>query len=81
MYFVGLGVLLLVLRLAGLAPVAGWPWWLVLAPFGLAVAWWGWADSSGYTKRRAMQAMDARREARRRQQMEALGTGTPKRRR
>ena len=81
MYCVGLGVLLLVLKLAELGPVGGWPWWLVLAPFGLAVAWWGWADSSGYTKRRAMQAMDARREARRRQQMEALGTGTSKRRR
>jgi small Trp-rich protein len=81
MYCVGLGVLLLVLKLAALGPVGGWPWWLVLAPFGLAVAWWGWADSSGYTKRRAMQAMDAKREARRLQQMEALGTGAPKRRR
>jgi small Trp-rich protein len=27
----------------------------VLTPFALAVAWWAWADSSGYTKRKAME--------------------------
>ena len=21
-----------------------WSWWVVLTPFGLAVAWWAWAD-------------------------------------
>ena len=80
MYFVLLGVLLLVLKFAEVGFVGRWSWWLVLAPFGLALAWWAWADASGYTKRRAMDAMDAKRDARRREQMEALGTA-PKRRR
>ena len=80
MYFVVLGVLLLGLKLAALGPVGEWAWWLVLLPFGLAVAWWGWADASGYTKRRAMDAMEAKREERRRKHMEALGTA-PRRRR
>jgi small Trp-rich protein len=80
MYFVGLGVLLLVLKLGEVGPVDRWPWWLVLGPFGLALAWWAFADASGYTKRRAMKAMDAKRDARRREQMEALGTGPKPRR-
>ena len=33
-------------------------------PFGLAVAWWAWADSSGYTKRKAMQRENAKRQER-----------------
>ena len=80
MYFVVLGVLLLALKIAAFGPVGDWSWWLVLLPFGLAVAWWGWADASGYTKRRAMDAMEAKRAERRRRSMEALGTA-PRRRR
>ena len=80
MYFVVLGVVLLGLKVAAVGPVGEWAWWLVLLPFGLAVAWWGWADVSGFTKRRAMDAMQARRAERRRKHMEALGTA-PRRRR
>ena len=32
------------------APVVAWSWWVVFSPFGLAIAWWAWADSTGYTK-------------------------------
>ena len=80
MYFVVLGVLLLGMKLASLGPVGAWSWWLVLAPFGLAAAWWAWADATGYTKRRAMRAMDDKRAARRQEQMESLGTA-PRRKR
>ena len=80
MYFVVLGLLLLGLKIAAFGPVGAWSWWLVLLPFGLAVVWWGWADSSGFTKRRAMDAMEAKRVERRRRSMEALGTA-PRRRR
>jgi small Trp-rich protein len=61
-------------------PVAAWSWWIVLAPFALAVAWWSWADSSGYTKRKAMERENARRDERIERNKAALGTSVRKRR-
>jgi small Trp-rich protein len=55
MYLVGLGLVLLIMKYMEFGPVANLSWWWVLAPFALAVCWWSWADSSGYTKRRAME--------------------------
>ena len=74
MYFLGLGILLLAMKYLEIGPVAGWDWLVVLAPFGLAVAWWAWADSTGYTKRKAMERDDARRKARVDKNKEAIGT-------
>ncbi|TMH13387.1 MAG: TIGR04438 family Trp-rich protein [Betaproteobacteria bacterium] len=73
MYFIVLGVLLLAMKVAEFGPVANWSWWIVLAPFGFAVIWWWWADSTGYTKRREMDKMQDRKDARRRKSLEALG--------
>jgi small Trp-rich protein len=81
MYLVVLGVCFLVMKLGGWAPVADWPWWGVLLPFAGAVLWWWYADSSGLTKRREMDKMDARKADRRRKNLEALGLDTKKRRR
>jgi len=64
MYLLGLGLILLVMKYLEFGPVATWSWWLVLAPFGLAVLWWAWADWSGYTKKKAMERDDARRQTR-----------------
>ena len=79
MWFVGLGVLMLVMNLANIGPVGAWTWeddwWLMLAPFGLAMVWWAWADATGWNKRRAMEKIDARREERRRKNLDALGLG------
>lgn len=72
MYLLGLGLILLLLKYAEVDPVAAWSWWWVLAPFGLAVAWWAWADSSGYTKRKAMEREDKRRDTRRARTKNAL---------
>ena len=80
MYFLGLGLILLVLKFLELGPVAGWDWWVVLLPFGLAMAWWAWADSSGYTKRKAMQRENARRDDRIERNKTAIGTSIKKRR-
>ncbi len=80
MYFLGLGLILLAMKYLELGPVAGWDWWVVLLPFGLAMAWWAWADSSGYTKRKAMQRDNARREDRIERNKTAIGTSTKKRR-
>ncbi|GAB4203985.1 MAG: hypothetical protein Fur0019_04080 [Tibeticola sp.] len=80
MYFLGLGLVLLLLKYLEIGPVTNWSWWVVLAPFGLAVAWWTWADHTGYTKRRAMEKMEQRKRDRIEKNKEALGM-TPRRRR
>lgn len=81
MYFLGLGLIFIVLKYLEVAPVAGWSWWVVLAPFLLAMAWWAWADSTGYTKRKAMQREDERKQARIDRNREAIGTLNSKKRR
>lgn len=81
MYLLMLGVVLLVMKYLEIGPVVGWDWWVVLAPFGLATAWWAWADSSGYTKRKAMEVEDARRQARIDKNRDAIGTLNSKKRR
>ena len=73
MLFVVLGCLLIVMKYFEFGPVADWSWWLVLAPFGLAVLWWWYADASGFTKRREMDRMEDRKAERRRNSMERLG--------
>ncbi len=73
MYMVGLGLLLLIMKLAEFGPVGAWSWWFVLMPFGLAIVWWAWADSSGWTKRREIDKMDARKVKRRNDNLDALG--------
>jgi small Trp-rich protein len=76
MAFVLIGVLFLVLKLGGYVQFHKddfWAWVIVLAPFGLAVLWWAWADKSGLTQRKAMDAMDERKAQRREKSLEALG--------
>ncbi|HSX95660.1 MAG TPA: TIGR04438 family Trp-rich protein [Hydrogenophaga sp.] len=80
MYLLGLGIVLLLMKYLEYGPVAGWSWWIVLAPFGLAAAWWAWADFSGYTKRKAMEKMDQKKRDRLDKQREKLGLKTSKRR-
>jgi len=73
MYFLGLGLVLLLLKYLEIGVVAGWSWWWVLSPFALAVAWWSWADSTGYTKRKSMEKMDQKKRERLEKQRESLG--------
>jgi len=64
MWFLLLGLLGVALKYFELGPVAAWSWWIVLTPFLLAVAWWAYADWSGYTKRKAVERDEARRQDR-----------------
>ncbi len=73
MPFVLLGVVLCGLKLLGWTMVAGWSWWLVLAPFLLAALWWQFADTVGITQRGVMQREQARAARRREEQYEKLG--------
>jgi small Trp-rich protein len=55
MYFVGLGLALMVMKYLEFGPVANLSWIWVLSPFALAMAWWAWSDGSGHTAKRAME--------------------------
>ena len=73
MYLLGLGILLALLKYLEIGPVAQWSWWVVLVPFGLTLLWWGWADSTGYTKSKAMEKVEKRKQDRVNKQKEAMG--------
>jgi small Trp-rich protein len=77
MWLMAIGVLMLIMNLAGVGPVGQWSWseywWAFLLPFLLAFLWWSWSDWSGLTQRRAMEKIDAKREARRQKSLDALG--------
>jgi small Trp-rich protein len=73
MAFLLIGLVLLGMKLAEIPPVAGFSWFIILAPFACAVAWWSWADSTGYTERRAMDKMDEKKRQRRIKNLQALG--------
>jgi small Trp-rich protein len=73
MYLVIVGVALLVAKLMAWGPFAQLSWAWVAAPFIGAVLWWHFADTSGWTKRRAMDRMEERKAQRRERAMAALG--------
>jgi small Trp-rich protein len=77
MWFLIVGVLLLLLKLLDIGPFGQWSGWVVAIPFVCAVLWWAWADKMGYTQKQEMKKMDERKEARRLKAMEALGTHNP----
>ncbi len=81
MYLLGLGMIFLAMKFFGWGMVAAWDWWFVVAPFGLAVLWWAWADWSGYTKKKVMKQEDARRQHRVDMNRQALGSSSKKKRR
>lgn len=73
MWFVVLGCLLTLLKLAGVTAVAGWSWLWVLAPFAAAAVWWVIADATGLTKQREADKERARVAARRERHLDAMG--------
>lgn len=83
MYFLGLGIALLLMKAFELGPVGRWDWgdqWYLFAgPFILAAAWWAYADWSGYSKRREMDKMQQRKKDRLNKNREAMGMGPKKR--
>ena len=81
MFFLGLGIVLLLLKWQAIGPVGAWSWWWVLAPFALAAVWWAWADFSGLTKRRAVERDNERKQARIDKARTAMGVGPHGRRR
>ncbi|MBC5768318.1 TIGR04438 family Trp-rich protein [Ramlibacter albus] len=80
MLFLLIGIGLLIAKTMEIGQIATWPWWVVLSPFGLAVAWWAWADASGFTKRKAMQREEERKQARIDKNRENIGMAPKKKR-
>ena len=76
MLFLLLGLLGIALKYFEVGMVAGWSWWIVLSPFALAIAWWAWADSSGYTKRKVVEREERRKQARIDRQKSNMGMPT-----
>ncbi|WP_445288424.1 TIGR04438 family Trp-rich protein [Variovorax atrisoli] len=76
MWFLGLGLLALALKYFEIGMVATWNWWIVLSPFAMAVAWWAWADSSGYTKRKIVERENRRKQERIDRQKNNMGIKT-----
>jgi small Trp-rich protein len=58
------GLILLVLKWFEVGVVANWSWWWIFLPFALTVLWWSWADASGYTKRKEIEKIDKKKQAR-----------------
>lgn len=79
MYLLGIGILMLLLWYLEIGPVAAWPWYVVFAPFGLAVLWWWFADWSGYTKKKAVERENIKKKARIDKGREAMGVQKRKR--
>jgi small Trp-rich protein len=79
MLFLGLGIILLAMKYLEMGPVAAWDWWVVLSPFAAAVVWWIWADWSGYTKKKAVQRENEKKQARIDKSKESLGIRTRRR--
>ena len=73
MWFVVIGCVLLTMKMTEFGFAADWSWLAILLPFGLAIAWWSFADATGMTRRREMDKMDERKQERRRRHMDALG--------
>jgi small Trp-rich protein len=80
MFFLLLGIAALALKYLEIGPVATLNWFIVLSPFAMAVAWWAWADASGYTKRREIDKMAKRKDDRIDKQREAMGMLSAKKR-
>jgi small Trp-rich protein len=81
MFFILIGVGLIVCNIAGWGPMADWKWdsaadvFKFSIPFILAALWWTFADESGMTKRRAMQRDAERKQDRRDRNIDAMGLG------
>jgi small Trp-rich protein len=80
MYFLLIGIVALLLKYLEIGPVATLSWLIVLSPFALAVAWWAWADASGYTKRKEIEKMEKRKQDRIDKQRDAMGMLSAKKR-
>ena len=81
MFFVIVGVILVVCNLMGWGPMGQWNWdltgdlWKMVLPFVLAIVWWIWSDATGWTKKKAMMRDQQRKQDRLDRNIDAMGLG------
>jgi small Trp-rich protein len=81
MFFVIVGVILVVCNLMGWGPMGQWNWelsgdlWKMVLPFVLAIVWWIWSDATGWTKKKAMVRDQQRKQDRLDRNIDAMGLG------
>ena len=86
MLFVVIGVVLILLNVAGVGVFGTWNWevfgdlWKFVVPFLMALAWWIYSDKSGLNKQREMNRMEKKKTDRRKENLAALGMDTRARR-
>ena len=86
MLFVVIGVVLILLNVAGVGVFGTWNWevfgdlWKFVTPFLVALAWWIYSDKSGLNKQREMNRMEKKKSDRRKENLAALGMDTRARR-
>lgn len=59
-------------EIANVAGISEMSWWWVIGGFALSAAWFAYADGSGLTRRKAIERMEQRKQARLDKQREAL---------
>lgn len=74
MWFLVIGLIAVVLKLAEVSPVADWSWWVVGSPFAATALWWMFADSTGLTAKREQKRWMQRRDKRRQDNIDKLRT-------
>jgi small Trp-rich protein len=81
MFFVVVGVILIVCNLMDWGPMGHWNWevsgdlWKFVTPFVIATVWWIWSDATGWTKRKAMNRDEERKRDRLDRNIDAMGLG------
>ncbi len=79
MLFVIIGVVLILLNVAGVGVFGTWNWevfgdlWKFVMPFLLALTWWVYSDKSGLNKQREMNRMEKKKADRRKENLANLG--------
>lgn len=72
MWFLAVGVVLLLMKWLEFGPVGHWSWWIVLAPFGLALLWFEVVEPYfGLDKKKAHNDVEKVREERIKKSLEA----------
>lgn len=71
MVFLGIGVVLLLMKCFEVGPVGHWSWWIVLIPFGIALLWFEVIEPYfGLDKKKAHDEIEKVREERIKKQLE-----------
>ena len=75
MWFLGVGVVLLLMKWLEFGPVAAWSWWVVLLPFAGALLWFEVIEPHfGLDRKKAHNELDKIKEERIKKQLERPAT-------